>query len=272
MGGNGDDFISAGDGTETIFGDAGDDLLVQRTTTSQILTNTTLAGRGLHTFSLVERVQLIDTSSAGGVNFEVSGYTGPATLIGSIAGNDIVSVTVDADVTLADGNLRTTNGGSFALQNITKASVTGLTLDNTFDVSYWSGTATLTGGTGRDRILSVNDANFDLSDNLLTRSTGGSFTLVSIPAATLGGGASNNTLDATNYSGKAWLYGAGGNDTLRGGSGDDYLDGGTGVDQFFGGNGNDVIVATLSSGATIHAGSGDDLILRQRFCRHDPCR
>src|SRR5206468_3625175 len=129
-----------------------------------------------------------------------------------------------------------------------------------FDVSLWTGTGSLTGGSGLDRLVSVNDANLVLTDSSFTRSTGGSLTLQGIKRATLGGGAGNNTLDARGFSGDAWLYGAVGNDTLLGGSGSDYLDGGTGVDTLDGGAGDDVLVATSSTTATLTGGSGDDLI------------
>ncbi len=109
-------------------------------------------------------------------------------------------------------------------------------------------------------MLSVNDANFVLTDTSLTRSTGGSFTLSGIKRVTLGGGPSNNTIDASGFSGNAWLYGGAGDDTLSGGSGDDYLDGGTGIDTLDGGAGDDVLLATSSTNATLTGGAGDDLI------------
>ena len=114
-GGTGDDFIRTGDGTETIFGDAGDDLLDQTVAGNQVLTDATLTGRGTHTYAGIERVRLVDNSLTGGFFFDVSSFTGPATLVGSAAGNDSVKVVVDADVTLANGNLRTSIGGNFAL-------------------------------------------------------------------------------------------------------------------------------------------------------------
>ncbi len=195
------------------------------------MTDTTIAGRGLHQFELIERVRLVNSSTINSVYFDVSGYTGPATLIGASSGNDIVKLVVDADVRLANGSISTSHGGSFSLQNITRADVSGIQLDNLFDVSLWTGTATLRGGTGRDRVYSANDANFVLSDSMLVRASGGSFSLSSIKAVTLGGGPSENQIDASAFSGNVWIYGAGGNDTLRGGSGHDFLDGGTGIDR-----------------------------------------
>ena len=224
-------------------------MLEQKVAANQKLTDTTLTGRGNDTLNGIERVQLVDTSAAGGFTLDVGGWTAAATLIGSTAGNDTVAATTDADFALADGNLKTSLGGSFLLKNITRAYLAGVSLDNTLDVSLWTGTGTLAGGSGLDRVVSVNDANFVLTDTSLTRSTGGSFTLSGIKRVTLGGGPGNNTINASGFSGNAWLYGGAGDDVLTGGSGDDYLDGGTGNDSLDGGAGNDVLVATGSTSA-----------------------
>ena len=196
-GGAGDDYLRTGDGQAQLFGGLGDDLVVQIVAANQAITDTpltgvsvgqaclvaspssktALTGRGIHTVNGIERVELVDPSPTGGFTFDVSGWTEAATLVGSPAGNDTVAATVDADMMLADGNLTTSQGGSFLLTNITRASLAGIKLDNTFDVSLWTGTGSLTGGTGLDRLLSVNDANFVLTDASFTRSTGGSLRL-----------------------------------------------------------------------------------------------
>ncbi len=259
-GGTGDDTILTGDGTQQFIGDEGFDLLVQRVAADQTLTDTTLTGRGSHTHRGLERVELVNPSVTGGITFDVSGYTSPAILSGASDGQDVVAAIVDADIALVDGNLSTSQGGSFLLRNITRALIGGQTLDNTFDVSLWTGTATVTGGLGLDRIFSANDADFVLTDAILTRSTGGSFTLQRIRRATLAGGPGTNVIDASGYSGNVWLHGGSGDDTLIGGSGDDFLDGGPGVNTLNGGAGNDVLVAILSSQATLLGGPGEDLI------------
>ena len=81
----------------------------------------------------------------------------------------------------------------------------------------------------------------------------------------ISGGASNNTLDATGFSGTAWLYGGAGNDTLLAGSGNDYLDGGTGSDILVGGSGTDILNGSEGSGDTITAGTGDTTIYGSAF-------
>jgi hypothetical protein len=256
-GGTGDDYIKSGVGNELIYGDAGNDLLVQTVDANQTLTNNSLTGQGTDFLNGIERVLLTGGTSAN--TFDVGGWTSVVSLVGG-GGADVVAATDNADFTLADGNVTISTGASIYLTGITRANLTGGAGDNTFDVSRWTGTATLTGGGGNDKVVAVNNANFTLTDTSLTRSSGGSFTLAAITGAVLSGGPGNNKLDASGFSGNASLYGAAGNDTLLGGAGEDYLDGGTGVDSLVGGTGNDILVARSSTNATINGSSGDDVI------------
>jgi hypothetical protein len=67
--------------------------------------------------------------------------------------------------------------------------------------------------------VASNDASFTLTNGLLTRSTGGTFRLVSVERAILSGGAGANTLDASAFTlGGVVLVGRGGDDTLKGGA------------------------------------------------------
>ena len=130
--------------------------------------------------------------------------------------------------------------------------------DNTIDVSGWTGSATLTGG-GDDTLLSYAAGNQTLSDTSLTRSSGGTFTLAGIDRVDLTG-AGDNVLDASGFSGSAWLYGGAGNNTLLAGSGSDYLDGGSGHDSLVGGSGDDILVGIYGTADTIIGGAGHDTI------------
>ncbi len=86
---------------------------------------------------------------------------------------------------MADGNLKTSQGTSVRLENVTRALVTGIGLDNTFNVSLWTGEAVLTGGLGNDRVVSARDTSHVLSDGQLIRGSGGNITLSGIRFATL---------------------------------------------------------------------------------------
>ncbi len=174
-------------------------------------------------------------------------------------------VTDDADFTLGDASLQLSTGETYGLSMIQQAVLTAGTSDDTFDVSAWTGAATLDGGGGLDKVISAIDADAVLSDTGLSRSNGASFLLDGIASAVIGGGAGDNRLDATSYSGVARLYGGSGNDVLLAGSGDDYLDGGTGHDTLIGGAGTDVLVGINGAGDTIAAGSGDTQIYGSPF-------
>jgi len=194
----------------------------------------------------------------------VKTINGPLMLVGGTGSNSL-SVTADADFTLSDTSLRLSNGETIGISGIKQAALTGGPSDNTFDISGWTGSATLNGGGGLDKVVSSVNASAVLTDTSLTRSNGASFVLNAVGAAVISGGGANNTLDATGFSGTAWLYGGSGNDTLLAGSGDDYLDGGTGSDSLVGGPGNDILVGIDGGGDTITAGTGDTTIYGSPF-------
>src|SRR5205085_12574683 len=147
----------------------------------------------------------------------------------------------------------------FVLSGVTQANLTAGASDNSFDVTGFNSAASLAGGGGLDKVIDSGDANFTLSDTSLTRSTGGSFTLVGINRALLIGGASANMINASGFSGNASLLGQAGNDTVTGGSGDDSIDGGLGNDCLNGNGGNDLIVGggAAGGGDNIDGGAGD---------------
>ncbi len=74
-----------------------------------------------------------------------------------------------------------------------------------------------------------------------------------IESARLSGGASNNTIDASAFSGSASLFGAGGDDVLLGAQGSSILNGDDGNDQLF--------LHSLSPSGTLRGGAGDDLLV-----------
>jgi Ca2+-binding RTX toxin-like protein len=67
-------------------------------------------------------------------------------------------------------------------------------------------------------------------------------TLSSIERVVLRGGAGNDTLNASAFTGSAILIGGGGDDTLTGGAGRDILIGGLGSDTLNGGGGDDIVI------------------------------
>ncbi|HWH44203.1 MAG TPA: calcium-binding protein [Thermoleophilaceae bacterium] len=87
----------------------------------------------------------------------------------------------------------------------------------------------LDGGDDTDSIAVTADSDMTLTDASLAVGPE-TDTLAGIEKASLTGGDSPNTLDASGFTGTASLAGLGGDDTLSGGTGDDSLDGGDGDD------------------------------------------
>ncbi|MFT5324090.1 MAG: Ca2+-binding RTX toxin-like protein [Planctomycetaceae bacterium] len=143
-----------------------------------------------------------------------------------------------------------------------------------------SGNDRVNGGAGIDTIFEIADVNFTLTATTLVGF--GSDTLVSVERAILVGGASNNLIDASMFTGDGiegvlllgdggddvligsphvdQLNGSAGDDTLLGGSSRDTLRGGSGADVLNGGSGNDLVVGQGGSGDVLTGGSGDDTL------------
>jgi uncharacterized delta-60 repeat protein len=137
------------------------------------------------------------------------------------------------------------------------------------------GNDALDGGPGVDRLVESGDVDFTLVQG--TTTTNGSLTGLGtdvllrnrIERAELTGGSGSNRIDASAFTGRTWLRGLGGNDTLRGGSlidvligdtGNDDLDGGAGADVLIGGDGIDLLTGgagadVLIGGTTVHDGN-----------------
>ncbi len=112
-----------------------------------------------------------------------------------------------------------------------------------------------------DSILLIGNADMQIGLNSALINAGWSQNIMfhNISRATLQGGFSNNTLDASNFGGPVTLRGGAGNDTLIGGRGSDQLFGEQGDDALFGRVGNDTL--TGGDGNDILSGEDNDDIL-----------
>ncbi|QDU28395.1 Bifunctional hemolysin/adenylate cyclase precursor [Anatilimnocola aggregata] len=235
---------------------------------------TTLDGMSL-ALNTIEIANL--TGGAGNNTFDASGWTGSGTFAGG-GGTDVVRATKSANFELANNRLQTDDAMDVVLSGITVADLIAGPTGATFDITAWTGTGSLTGNGGFVSVAAVRNANFTLTDSHLSISDGTSFNLQGITVAELEGGAGNNVMDASGFSGTAVLNGLGGNDILFGGSGDDWLTGGTSDDIVVGNAGNDTLVGNagrdLLIGGTgadngeadlippgIDGGGGDDLLI-----------
>lgn len=238
-----DDVITGGDGNDTIDGGGGDDTLIESGNVNIVLGAATMTGLGADSISSIEFAKL--TGGSGNNTLDASGFGGSVTLSGG-AGNDILKGGLGDDSLSGDAGNDTLSGNA--------------------------GTNTLNGGSETDQVLESANVDFTLLAAQLI-SVLGTDDLISIETARLIGGGSDNTLDASAFTGKTTLQGGEGADTIIGGSnadsmeggnGNDVLTGGLGNDTFTGGAGTDTIIeenlTSLSMTSTSMSGRGSDTI------------
>lgn len=215
----------------------------------------------------------LDTLTGGGGNDTLNGDAGNDQLTGGL-GNDAIDGGADSNTLVEFGNVNLALGantlaglGSDTFSNIQFARLTGGSGDNTINATGFTGAATIDGGSGNDVltggsgndvltggagndsfnggsgsndvIVETGNVNFTLGASSLVGNGTDSFS--NIDGAVLTGGASANTLDATNFAGSVTLNGGAGNDVLKGGSGNDVLNGEAGADTLTGNGGVNTI-------------------------------
>jgi len=117
----------------------------------------------------------------------------------------------------------------------------------------------LIGGKGIDRLVESANGDFTLIDGSLSGALGND-TLSLIEEAELTGGDGDNTINASTFSGKTFLFGGDGDDTLTGGKGGGLIVGGAGNDSMIGGIGRDVLIGGLGADI-LKGGAGEDLLI-----------
>ncbi len=223
---SGNDYIQIGPGSTTLHGGEGDNLLVETSDSSQTLTDTTLTtGQTTLTYDGIDRI--IINGGPENDSFDVSGYSAGNVTINGGGGSDTIASTDDTNFTLTNTTLTRATGANFSLNGITNAVLNSETTDNTFDVTHFTGNATLTGGGGVDTVVSSIPANYTLTDSSLTSSAGGKFSLAGISHAVLTGGSGSDQINTSGFSGNVTLLGAAGTDTITRGTGDTNIAGTT---------------------------------------------
>ncbi len=307
QGGSGDR-VSGGLGNDTLIGGTGTGDIVTETTDVALLTltNASLVGLGTDQLSGFEAALFIGGS--GNNTFNASAFTaGPVTLAGGGGNDSLVGSTLNDVLNGGDGIDSLTGGlgndtldgslGNDVLIETTNANVTfsatqvvggvgGVGTDNyigielvqltggvaanKFDLSAFTGNATVSGGGGNDTLIggSGNDVLTGGGGNESFIGNGGNDTInAGAGSDTLNGGDGNDKLSGQGGSGDV-LTGGAGNDTLDGGAGSDAItetgDGGFVVTNIsLVGNGTDVIVGVELVG--LQAGTGDDLLDASAF-------
>ncbi|HLQ44698.1 MAG TPA: calcium-binding protein, partial [Planctomycetaceae bacterium] len=218
---------------------------------NQTLMTTSLVATGFGTLVLsgIESAQL--TGGASNNTFTVSGWNGTGTLSGG-GGSDTVVASRNANFTLSDTQLLASNGLSMTLAGIGIASLSGGTSNNIFTVSAWTGSGTINGSSGTDRLDAVRNTDMTLTNTSLVALGFGTLTLTGIETANLSGGNSANVIRAN-----AFTLGA---VTLQGGNGDDVLIGGTRNDSLIGGAGRDLLIGGAGAD-TLGGDAGDDILI-----------
>jgi Ca2+-binding RTX toxin-like protein len=265
IGGNGTDIfnmtgwtggvtIQGGGGLNTLMDSADGNFVVL----PNLLTRTVGSVVSTIHFSEIDNVHL--TGGFGNNTFDLSAWPNQAVLSGGYWGTDTVRVAGNVDYMLTDVLLQRPGLGMIRLSGFENAIITGGSSANTFNLSNWNQAASLDGADGNDKLVMAGNVNFTLTDQALTRSTGGAVALTSIEQAELIGGAGNNTINATGFSGRVKIDGAGGNDTITGGSGIAMLLGGAGNDVINAGTGRSMLIGGLGVDR-LTGGTGDDLLI-----------
>src|SRR5262249_27229519 len=148
-------------------------------------------------------------TGAGTHTFSVGDWTGAGSLIG--VGNEVIQAVKNTNFTLTDSLISDSAGLSMSLTGFRAAQLTGGLGNNTLTVSGWTGAGSVNGGPGgTDILVSTKDADFTITDASVSATDGSTFTLVSLHAVKITGGAGNNTLDASSFTGTATLDGGAG--------------------------------------------------------------
>ncbi len=219
--------LSGGDGNDTfavsgwtgggkLFGNGTNDLdrIIAQADGLLVLSNTALARSGLPTLTLtsVEAANL--AGSAGDDSFNVSGWTGSGRVNGASGTNTLIA-SKNSDFTLNDVLISSSDGMSLDLSDILSVHLTGGIANNTFDISGWYGSGTLTGGGGTaDKIVYAGGGNFRLSNTHLSDTLGPSLSIATIEVAELSGNADVNNFDITDWTGSGSIAGGAERDTV----------------------------------------------------------
>jgi Bacterial Ig domain len=150
---------------------------------------------------------------AGNDTFTITGTPTGINLVGG-GGTDTVVATADTNFTLSNTLLKTAAGASVGLSGIGVAKLTSGSSNDTFDVSGWTGKATITGGGGSDTIAATKNANFTLTPTSLATSDKMSVTMSGITNANLTSGTSAATFTVSAWTGTGALTGGGGSNKV----------------------------------------------------------
>jgi Ca2+-binding RTX toxin-like protein len=296
-GGNSNDRLSGGSGRDTITGGDGTDLLIETRDVSMTLSNTSL-GSDIPSFTPATTSIISSGTIAVAINDNATAtsslnVSGLNTAIQDVNVRLNLTHTYVADLEVTLVSPTGTRINLFAGIGGGGDNFTNTILDDEATNAISSGAAPFTGTfkpsgllSGFDNQNPNGDWRLEVKDNAtgdrgtlthwalefthaqpIVIASGEVDTLLGIEQANLTGGSSNNTLNASTFTGSVTLSGGAGADTLYGGTANDSLNGGDGADLLQGGAGNDSLVGGndldyLDGGMgndTLVGGAGNDV-------------
>jgi len=249
VGGQGNDFLNGRAGNDTITGGPGNDSM--------------LGGNGE---DVMDGEAGNDRVDGQGNNDTLGGGSGDDRILGG-GGLNTLQEAVDADVSIrtTKSGARLSGIGNDFVAGMTQFVIMGGSSDNTLDASQFDRPVTLIGGGGDDTLLGsrgadsldggdgsdmviviVSTRNATISDTQVGGDTLASVDRVKVDivrrqGARVDGSGFSGRLFVTGSVGSDTILGGFGNDRLNGKSGNDVIEGGGGNDRMFGGSGRDVM-------------------------------
>ena len=142
-------------------------------------------------------------SSSGGNTFTITGWTGSGTLKGSA---ETLVDGVSSSVTLAKTSLAVTGLPTLTLSGFTTANLTDTAGGNTFTVSGWTGSGSLTDSASTpDTVAASKSASFTLTNTSLSSTDGMALGLSGITTANLAATSSGKTFTVSGWTGSGSL-------------------------------------------------------------------
>ena len=243
-------------GTGTLTGGGSDTVVATKNVAAINLSNTAFStpadGMSL-TISGMGTANI--TGGAANNTYNVSGWTGAGNFAAG-GGTDTLNYTNDVSgIVLTNTSVAISGGASVTLSGFEVANLTGGSSANTFDVTGWTGTGSLTGNGATSTVAATKNTDTTLTNSSLTAGTMN----MMLSGITLSALTANNTasrvIDASAFSGSSTLIAAG-----------------TGRAKLFGGSGNDTLRVTGSGPAVLVGGDGADMFERGRQRSDDPHR
>ncbi len=185
--------ISTWTGAATLTGGNGTDTITATRDIDMTLSSKSLMTAGYGLVKLVTMESATLTGGVGNNTFTVSGWTGTGQLIGG-GGTDTVVAVRNSNFTLSNSVLVAADGLNLSLTGISAAKLTGGKGNNSFTVTGWTGTGSLTGGGGTDNLIAVLSDDVSLSNSQFIVTGGMSMSISALSTAELTTGISNQIL------------------------------------------------------------------------------